>query len=64
MTKHSEMIEINARFREKIIQPEENMKNASTNSISFFELYERIALVNKQLIEQRDKLMLEKSGRK
>ena len=64
MKKHSEMIEINARFKEKILSPEANMTSASDNAISYFDLYERIALVNKQLIEQRDKLMEKKASKK
>ena len=63
MKKHSEMIEINARFKEKILSPEENMKTAHDNSISYFDLYERIALVNAQLIAQREKLLQEKSAK-
>ena len=62
MKKHSEMIEINARFKEKILRPEENMNSASDVSLSFFELYKKIALVNKQLIEQREKLMKRKAS--
>ena len=64
MEKHSEMIAINARFKEKILRPEENMNSARDNAISYFELYERIALINKQLIEQRDNLMERKAEKK
>ncbi|WP_294430534.1 TIGR03960 family B12-binding radical SAM protein [uncultured Treponema sp.] len=63
MKKHSEMIAINARFKEKILSPEENMSSASDNSISYFELYEKIALVNAQLISQRDRLIEKKASR-
>lgn len=61
MKKHSEMIAINARFKEKILSPEENMNSASDNAISYFELYDKIALINRQLIEQRDSLMAKKA---
>ena len=64
MKKHSEMIAINARFKEKILSPEENMSTATRSAVSYFELYERIALINRQLIEQRDKLLEKKEGRK
>ena len=40
------------------------MNSASDNAISYFELYERIALINKQLIEQRDNLMERKAEKK
>ncbi|WP_296686465.1 TIGR03960 family B12-binding radical SAM protein [Treponema sp. UBA3813] len=64
MKNHSEMLEINARFKEKILKPEENMKAANANAISYFELYQRIALVNKELISQRDSLMEKKADKK
>ena len=64
MKKHSEMIEINARFKEKILKPEDNMKSAKANAISYFELYERIAVVNRELIFQRDALMEKKAEKK
>ena len=64
MEKHSEMIAINARFKEKILSPEENMSSVSDNSVSYFELYEKIALVNAQLISQRDRLMEKKASKK
>ena len=61
MKKHSEMLEINARFKEKILSPEENMNSANANAISYFDLYERIAVVNAELIAQRDRLMEKKA---
>ena len=64
MKKHSEMIAINAKFKEKILSPEENMNSATSSAISYFELYERIALINAQLIEQREKLMEKKAAKK
>ncbi|MBR1536722.1 MAG: hypothetical protein IJ630_07275, partial [Treponema sp.] len=62
--KHSDMIDINARFKEKILSPEENMNRSSDNAISYFELYEKISLINRQLIEQRERLEEEKSKKK
>lgn len=64
MKKHSEMLEINARFKEKILQPEENMNSADSNAISYFELYQRIAVVNRELIAQRYALMEKKAEKK
>ena len=64
MKKHSDMIDINARFKEKILSPEENMNRSSDNAISYFELYEKISLINRQLIEQRERLEEEKSKKK
>ena len=60
----SEMLEINARFKEKILTPEENMSSASDNAVSYFELYSRIALINRQLIEQRDRLAERKENKR
>ncbi|MBP3773350.1 MAG: TIGR03960 family B12-binding radical SAM protein [Treponema sp.] len=64
MKKHSEMLEINARFKEKILSPEENMSSAKANAISYFELYRRIAVVNAELIAQRDRLMEKKAEKR
>lgn len=64
MKKHSEMMEINARFKEKILSPEENMSSAKANAISYFELYRRIAVVNAELIAQRDRLMEKKAEKR
>ena len=64
MKRHSEMLEINARFKEKILTPEENMSSASDNAVSYFELYSRIALINRQLIEQRDRLAERKENKR
>ncbi|MBR1405126.1 MAG: TIGR03960 family B12-binding radical SAM protein [Treponema sp.] len=64
MKKHSEMLEINARFKEKILSPEENMNSANANAISYFDLYERIAVVNAELIVQRDRLMEKKAEKR
>jgi len=59
MSKRSEMLEINNRFKEKIIHINENRTNE--NFTDFYELYSRIAAVNKSLIEQRNELVKNKS---
>ena len=63
MRARSEMTEINARFRRQTISAEENMGRADAEAVSFFELYERIALVNAELIAQRDEMMRQKAAR-
>lgn len=52
MTRRSEMAAINSEFKKKIIHPAES--TAGSETVSFFELYERIAAVNARLIAQRD----------
>ena len=63
MKSHSEMYEINARFRSQVITAEKNMENADSRAISFFELYKKIALVNEKLIKQRKALEEKKAGK-
>ncbi len=53
ISSHKDMLKVNAQFKVKVLHAEDN--KANNDSIPFFELYRRIAAVNAQLIEQRDK---------
>ncbi|MBQ0052745.1 MAG: TIGR03960 family B12-binding radical SAM protein [Treponema sp.] len=49
-----ELTEMNASFRSRVLTAAENMDKATENAISYFELYERIAAVNANLINLRN----------
>lgn len=59
MRNHSEMKNINAEYKKKILHAKDI--KAGSESISYFELYEKIALINAQLIQQREELQAKKS---
>lgn len=61
MRRRSDMIAINASFKDKILSPAANMSAACDNPVSYFDLYERIAAVNAELMTQRDSLMRRKA---
>ncbi len=52
MSSRSEKAGINAEFKKKVLHSEQNV--AKNEAVSYFELYEKIALVNEKLIRQRD----------
>ena len=52
MEKRSEMIGINAEFKQKILHAKDN--KATAEFTDYFELYGRIAAINEMLINQRD----------
>lgn len=54
MENHDEMKDINQKFKGRVLHSKENL--AGENTLTYFELYKKIALVNKELMKQRDLL--------
>lgn len=58
MSDRSEMAKVNKKFKGKVLHSEENV--AGEESLTYFELYKKIALVNEKLIHQREETFAEK----